>query len=265
MNIYRGCSHGCIYCDSRSECYRIENFEDIVVKTNAVDLLRKELATKRNKGTIGTGAMSDPYIPTEKEYKLTRNALEVIAQRRFPVHITTKSNLVLRDIDIISEINKIYASVSITITTTDDELAKKIEPFAPLPSDRLKAIGILATLGVTVGITMMPILPFIEDNIENIADIVRKAKEYGVGYIYPAFGVTLRDRQREYYYDKLDNLFPGLKSKYEKKFGNYYSCSANNIKKLKQTFYEECNKYDISTSMPSYENKVSQVQLSIFD
>ncbi|MBC2580041.1 radical SAM protein [Clostridium sp. DJ247] len=262
MNIYRGCQHGCIYCDSRSECYRIDDFEDIIIKINAVELLKKELSRKRVKGTIGTGAMSDPYMPIENKYKLTQKALKVIADNKYPVHIITKSNLVLRDVDILQEINNIYASVAITITTADDLLARKVEPWVCASSDRFKAIGILSTLGICVGITMMPILPFIQDNEKNIIEIIKMAKEYGAKFICPSFGMTLRDRQREYYYSRLDELFPGIRNKYEKKFGNNYGCNANNVVKLKNTFYESCEKYGISTKMPSYEKKLSEVQLS---
>lgn len=265
MNIYRGCEHQCIYCDSRSECYCIENFRDLLVKVNAIELLRRELASKRKKGTVGTGAMGDPYTPSEKKFGLTRKALEVINEFRYPVHIITKSNLVLRDIELLQEINRIYASVCITITTADDDLAAKIEPFAPSPTERFKALGILSTSGICTSIAMMPILPFIEDNVENIVEIVRRADDYGVKHIVPAFGMTLRDRQRAYYYDKLDAAFPGLRQRYEKKFGAYYNCSGNNSKKLSDAFKEECSKYKISTKMPSYDQKVSAVQLSLID
>lgn len=264
FNIYRGCEHQCIYCDSRSECYKIENFNDLIVKINAPELLRKELLSKRNKGTVGTGAMGDPYTMTEKKYALTRKCLEIISELHYPVNIITKSNLILRDIDILQEINKIYASVAITITTQDDDLARKIEPFAPPSTDRFKALGILSTLGICTSITMMPILPFIEDNEENIAEIVKKASYYGVKHIVPWLGMSLRDRQRNYYYDKLDELFPneGVSRKYDKKFGNSYRCSANNSKKLWAILSENCNKYGISLKMPSYEEKLTSVQLS---
>lgn len=265
MNIYRGCQHGCIYCDSRSSCYQIENFDDIIVKINAIDLLKKELLHKRIKGTVGTGAMSDPYIPIEKDYKLTMQALKVIADYRYPVHITTKSNLILRDIDILQEINKIFASVAITITTIDDDLSKRVEPYAPTSTERFQAIGILSTLGISVGITMMPILPFIEDNEENIVGIVKSASEYGAKFIYPALGMTLREGQREYYYNKLDRLFPGLKEKYQRKYGNKYSCSINNYTRIKNAFYEACNKYGMTTKVPTYDNKVTAVQMSLFE
>lgn len=265
FNIYRGCEHKCIYCDSRSECYGIENFDDLIVKTNAVELLKKELASKRSKGTVGTGAMGDPYTMSEKKYKLTRKALEVISDSNYPVHIITKNNLILRDIEILQEINKIYASVAMTITTTDNELAKKIEPFAPSPIDRMKALGILSMVGICTSITMMPILPFIEDTKENIIDIVKKANYYGVKHIIPWLGMSLRDRQRAYYYNKLDSIFPGIREKYEKRFGYTYNCSVNNYKKLLDILHEACDKYNISLKMPTYEHKLSSVQLNLFD
>jgi len=265
LNIYRGCQHGCIYCDSRSECYKIENFDDIIVKINAPELLRKQISKKRKRATIGTGSMSDAYIPIEKEYKLTRKAVEIIAEFKFPFHTTTKSNLVLRDIDLLQDISRTYASVAFTLTTVDDELAKKIEPYAPLPSERLKAMGILSTLGIETGVTMMPILPYIEDNEQNIYNIVKFSALSGAKFIYPSFGMTLRDRQREYYYKKLDENFGGLKEKYQKRFKNRYGCGVNRYKRLKEVFYEACQKYNISLDLHTYEGKISKMQLSIFD
>ncbi|AOZ78205.1 SPL family radical SAM protein [Clostridium pasteurianum] len=265
FNSYRDCQHQCIYCDSRSECYGIENFDDLIVKINSAELLRKELSSKRKKGTIGTGAMGDPYTPAEKKYELTRKALKVISDYNYPVHLITKSNLVLRDIDILQEINKIYASVAITITTTNDDLARKVEPFASPATDRLKALGVLSKAGIVTSITMMPILPFIEDNEENIINIVNRAAHYGVNHIVPWLGMSLRDRQRAYYYSKLDSMFPGIRKKYEKSFGYKYSCSVNNYKKLSNILQEACNKYNISLKMPSYEHKLSSVQLNLFD
>lgn len=165
MNLYRGCQHQCIYCDSRSECYQIENFDtEVLVKANAIELLEKELARKRVKGTIGTGSMNDPYMPLEGDVNLTGRALKVIARFGFPVHIMTKSGLVLRDLDTLCEINTRFAAVSFTITAADDELAKKLEPGAPLVSARFEAMKTLSDHGIHTGITMMPILPFIEDD-----------------------------------------------------------------------------------------------------
>ena len=264
MNLYRGCQHQCIYCDTRSECYQIENFQnEILIKENAVELLRKELASKRIKSTIGLGAMNDPYMPLETEYNLTGKCLEIIAEFRFPVHIITKSNLVLKDLEILKKINRVYAAISFTITTADDELAKILEPGAPIPSERFKAMKKLSDNGILVGIVMMPILPFIQDNVENITGIIEKAHRNGVKYIIPSFGMTLRDRQRTYYYKKLDEYFPGLKQKYIHKFGNNYQCSVNNYSKLKQTFDELCKKYGISKRIISFQKDTSE-QLEIF-
>jgi len=220
MNLYRGCEHQCIYCDSRSECYQIENFADVLVKVNAISLLRKELASKRVKGIVGTGSMNDPYQRVERLYNLTGRALRVIAEYGFPVHVITKSDLVLKDLDALREINRVQATVSYTITTADDALAKKLEPGAPLVSARFKAMSILAANGIHTGITMMPILPFIEDNVENISRIVSKGVQCGATYVIPWFGMSMRDRQRAYYYAKLDELFPGLRRRYERRYGN---------------------------------------------
>ena len=210
INIYRGCMHRCIYCDSRSECYQVNNFEhDIEVKVNAIDLLRKELASKKDKLVIGFGAMSDPYIPIEIEYQLTRKALELLKEFNQGAFILTKSDLVLRDLDLLTDINNRYsAKVAFTITTYDDEVAKKIEPYSPLPSERYKAMRILANAGIEVGIMMSPLLPFILNNEDNIRNIIKQAKENGASFIIPGFGVTLRDRQREYYYQQLDQHYP---------------------------------------------------------
>lgn len=206
--------------------------------------------------------MSDPYTRSERHYQLTRGCLEAIAKYRFPIHITTKSNLILRDIDILQEINKIYASVAITITTTDDKLAKIVEPGASSSRDRLKALGILSELGIHTSITMMPILPFLEDTEENILDIVNKANYYGVKNIVPWLGMSLRDRQRDYYYKKLDKHFPGIREKYEKSYGDRYSCSTKNIKRLSYVLSNACSKYGISLKMPTYQSEVTAVQLS---
>ncbi len=253
MNLYRGCQHRCIYCDSRSECYQIENFDgEVLVKANAIELLRKELSRKRKKGTIGTGSMNDPYMPVEEKLNLTGRALKVIAQFGFSVHVLTKSDLVLRDLDTLVKINQVYAAVSFTITTADDGLGKKVEPGAPKVSARLKAMQILAEHGIYTGITMMPILPYIEDNEENIAAIVYKAHQHGAAYIIPSFGMTLRDRQRMYYYQQLDQLFPGLRRHYQARYGNQYSCVPGNGERLAQVFYGLCEDYDIPTRITPY-------------
>ncbi len=254
MNLYRGCQHQCIYCDSRSECYQIEDFNhDVLVKANAVELLRRELAGKRVVGTIGTGSMNDPYMPLEAEVRLTRRALEVIAEFGFPVHAITKSDLVLRDIDLLEDIRrKTYAAVTFTVTTADDDLSRKLEPGAPVSSRRLAALRTLNLRGLLTGITLMPVLPFIEDNEENIRQIVTLAAENGARYILPAFGMTLRDRQRAYYYAKLDRLFPGLRTRYEKAFGERYSASVQNAGRLGKVFNDLCREVGIATKMPVF-------------
>jgi DNA repair photolyase len=254
MNLYRGCQHQCIYCDSRSECYQIEDFDhEVLVKANAIEVLRRELAGKRVVGTIGTGSMNDPYMPLEVETRLTRRALEVVAEFGFPVHAITKSDLVLRDLDLLKEISRrTYAAVTFTVTTADDTLSKRLEPGAPVSSLRLAALRSLSRGGLLTGITMMPVLPFIEDNQENIQNIVTLAAENGARYILPAFGMTLRDRQRATYYDNLDRLFPGLHARYEKAFGERYSAPAQNAGRLGIMFNDLCREYGIATKMPVF-------------
>ena len=261
MNIYRGCEHQCIYCDSRSECYQIDNFKDVLVKVNALELLEKELPRKRTRGTIGTGSMSDPYTPAEKRYNLTGRALEIIARHGFPLHAITKSDLVVRDLEALRQINRALAVVSFTLTTVDDKLARKLEPGAPLPSARLRAMAALAAAGIHTGVTLMPVLPFIEDTAENILAIVRRAKEHGASYLIPGFGVTLRDRQRAYYYDQLDRLFPDLRPQYEKRFGERYSADARNAARLDQVFRAECDRLGLATCVPKYEPIAEQLPL----
>ncbi|MBD3329146.1 radical SAM protein [Candidatus Dojkabacteria bacterium] len=259
MNLYRGCEHQCIYCDSRSECYKIDDFNNTEVKINAAELLQKELKSKRIKGTIGFGAMSDTYAPVEARYKLTRKCLEIIAALKFPIHILTKSALVVRDLDLIKSISSEFAAISFTLTTADDTLAKIVEPKAALSSARFSAMKKLAKAGIYTGITMMPVLPFLEDNLNNISAIVESAAESGASYIIPAFGMTLRGRQREYYYQKLDESFPGMKMRYVKKFGNSYSCGVDNYRLLRDRFEELCHRYGIVTRIDIYE------PVSVFD
>jgi len=264
MNLYRGCQHRCIYCDSRSECYRLDTFDDrVLVKANGIDLLREELARKRVKGAIGTGSMNDPYMPLEAQVNLTGRALAVIAQFGFPVHVMTKSDLVLRDVDTLCQVNRVYAAVSFTITTVDDDLGKKLEPGAPLVSRRFEAMQELAACGIYTGVTMMPILPFIEDNEENVTQIVEKAHAHGASYIIPWFGMTLRDRQRLYYYERLDELFPGLRAKYERRFGEQYNCQANDARHLYETLGRLCDEYGIATRIRPYSPETGE-QLSLF-
>ena len=264
MNLYRGCEHHCIYCDSRSECYQIEDFDgELLVKANAIELLRRELAAKRVKGTVGTGAMQDPYTPSEHKLNMTGQALAVIAQWRYPVHIITKSDMVVRDLGTLVEINKVHASVCFTVTTADDALGKKVEPGAPLVSDRFRAAKALADRGIQVGITLMPVLPYIEDNEDNIRAIMAQAHAHGVSYVVPWMGMSIRRGQREYFYKKLDELFPGLRRKYERRYGDQYECPSDNAAALYRLFHELRARYGIATDVRHYGVKQPE-QLSLF-
>ena len=253
LNLYRGCEHQCIYCDSRSECYGIENFRDVLVKVNAIDLLQKELASKRIKGTVSFGSMSDPYTRAELKYGLTHAALEVLARMGFPAHLNTKSTLIERDIDLLAEVNRVHCSVCFSITTTDDDLARKVEPGAPSSSERFAAMRALAQRGIPVGVSMMPILPFLEDQPGNIAAIVEQTAAHGGTFIVPWLGMSLRDRQREYYYEQLERLFPGLKEKYVRQYGEKYGAATPNAALLGKVFAEACAKYGIATRVKRYE------------
>lgn len=270
MNIYKGCSHGCIYCDSRSECYRIENFDTVRAKKNAIEIIERELSSKRRKGVVGTGAMSDPYNPFEEKYKLTRESLKLIDRYEFGIAIATKSSLITRDIDILKSIGRHSPVLAkITITTSDDNLSRIIEPSAPLSSERFKALEKLSSNNVFSGILLMPILPFIEDNINNIGNIIVKANEAGVKFIYPAFGMTLRQNQRTYYYNKLDQNFPGLKDRYISTYKNNYQCSSLYAKNLWNFFKKECDKRNIIYKMKDiikiYKEDYKNPQISFFD
>lgn len=250
MNIYKGCSHGCIYCDSRSECYRVENFDEIRAKENALALIERELKSKRRKGVIGTGAMSDPYNPHEKELRLTRGALELINKFRFGIAIATKSALITRDIDLLRQIQSHSpVLVKITVTAADDDLCRKIETNVNPASQRFDALKELTGQGIFAGILLMPVLPFIEDTEENICRIIQLAKENNAAFIYPAFGVTLRQNQRAWFYKKLDQHFPGIKQKYIKQFGSTYECHSPNADQLQHLLQSECEKYSILCKM----------------
>ena len=264
MNLYRGCQHRCIYCDSRSQCYGIDRFDqDVLVKTNAIDRLRDELPRKRTKGTIGTGSMNDPYMPIEKHEKLTERALKAIAEFRFPVHVLTKSDLVLRDIDLLQQISQVYTAVSFTITTADDKLGKQVEPGAPPPSARLRAIEQLAARGIYTGVLMMPVLPFLQDNEANIRDLVKRAADSGAGYILASFGVTLRDRQRVYFYKELDRRFPGMSQRYQRAFGSDYFAPIQEYDHLKTVFKEVCAEVGMARRIRPF-SQAQAKQLSLF-
>ena len=224
MNLYRGCSHGCIYCDSRSSCYHIDDFDIVRSKENALNILKQELIKKKTKGVIGIGSMSDTYNPMERKYEITKGALELISKYNYGVAIDTKSDLILRDLDILKEINsKNNVIVKFTITTPNDELSKIIEPNVCKTSKRLNAIKTLSDNGIFTGIMMNPTLPFITDNEDDIKKLVKLAYEHGAKFIHTYMSVTLRDNQRDYYFQKLDKHFPNLKEKYIKAYGERYN------------------------------------------
>ena len=269
MNIYRGCPHGCIYCDSRSLCYQIEDFDNVRAKQDALRIIRDDLLKKRKRGVVATGAMSDPYNPLEAEHKLTRNALELLNAYRFGVAIATKSNLIVRDAPVLQDIQAHSpVLIKITITTHDDTLCRIIEPHAPVSSDRFSAVKALSDSGIYTGILMMPLLPFIEDTEENIINIVRKAKENGARFIYPAIGMTLRAGNREYFYKQLDTRFPGIKEKYIQQYGGRYYCTAPGVKRLWHIFAGECQRLELRYAMKDiiidYKRGYTAEQLNLF-
>ncbi len=251
MNIYRGCSHGCIYCDSRSECYHIENFDTVRAKDNALEIIEKDLKSRRSRGVVAQGAMSDPYNPLEENLCLTRSTLELLDRYGYGASLTTKSPLITRDKDILKRISK-HSSVivKITLTCACDALSNKVEPRVAPSSARFGALKELTAEGIFAGVLMMPLLPFINDTRENILSIVKKAKEADAKFIFPSFGVTLRANQREYFFKQLDMLFPGLKEKYKKTYGYEYSCTSLNYKSLYSTFTAACKNAGILYKMP---------------
>jgi DNA repair photolyase len=283
MNIYKGCCHGCIYCDSRSDCYRISDFDTVRAKYNALAILREELHHKQRRavnrssyvqtrtGVIATGSMSDPYNPYEEKYELTRMALELIHTYHFGVAIATKSALITRGIDILSKI-KTHSPVicKMTITASDDELSKKLEPGVSVSSKRFQAIHQLSKEGIFAGILMMPLLPYLTDTPENVLAIIHRAKECGARFIYPFFGLTLRSGQREYFYDRLDTLFPGsgLKSTYLRLYGSSYECRSPRVKELSALFTRECRNlgilYRMEDIIKAYRSDYEYQQLSFF-
>lgn len=270
MNLYRGCSHGCIYCDSRSNCYHIENFDLVRGKENALYILEQELSKKRKKGIIGIGSMSDTYNPLEKEYEQTRGALKLISKYGFGVSIDTKSDLILRDIDLLKEINsKNNVIIKFTITTPNDELSKIIELNVCISSKRLQAIKILSDNGIFTGIMMNPMLPFITDKEEDIRYLVKLAYQNGAKFIHTYMGMTLRENQREYYFYKLDQHFIGIKEKYIKYYGDKYNCIVPNYKRLYKVFTDECIKYgilyDMKDIIKAYKKEIkSNEQITLF-
>ena len=273
MNIDRGCTHGCIYCDSRSKCYGFKHeFEDIEVKINAPQLLEKALKSKRKKCMIGTGAMCDPYLHIEENLKLTRKCLELIDQYEYGVAVQTKSTRVLRDMDLLKSINdKTRAVVQMTMTTYDETLCKILEPNVSTTKERFETLLQFKEAGIPTVVWLTPILPLINDTEENIRGILEYCVEAGVkGIICFGMGVTLRDGNREYFYKALDKHFPGIKNKYIRTYGNAYDIPSPNNKKLLEIFKEVCVKngmmYQIKECFQYlHEFPEKYEQMSLFD
>ncbi|MBR6897308.1 MAG: radical SAM protein [Lachnospiraceae bacterium] len=273
MNIYRGCSHGCIYCDSRSRCYQFDHpFEDIEVKQNAPELLEQALKSKKKKCMIGTGSMSDPYMHCEEQLQLTRKCLEIIRKYEFGVTMITKSDRILRDIDLLDEINRsAKCVVQMTLTTYDDELCKIIEPNVCNTKRRIKVLEEMQKRGIPTVVWITPILPFINDTEENITSILNECARVGVkGIIDFGMGLTLREGDREYYYQALDKHFPGLKEKYIETYGNAYELPSPNARELRNILKKICKENGILSTPEecfSYMNELPEKysQMSIFD
>ncbi|MDY5964808.1 MAG: radical SAM protein [Peptostreptococcus porci] len=275
MNLFRGCTHGCIYCDSRSKCYQMNHrFEDIEVKENGIILLEESLKRKRKKCMVGLGSMTDPYIREELQLNYTRKALELINRYGFGVTLITKSANVLRDLDLLKEINsKTKCVIQMTLTTYDEELCKKIEPNVSTTKERVEVLKILRDEGIPTVVWLTPILPFINDTKENILGILNYCKEANVfGIICFGMGLTLRDGNREYFYYQLDKQFPNLKEKYIREYGNSYVANSKNNKTLTALFHEFCEQHNIVHDneaifnyLKLFEEKNCSKQISFFD
>ena len=248
MNLYRGCQHGCIYCDSRSRCYRMDHrFEDVAVKINAPQLLELALKRKRRPCMIATGAMSDPYTPPEGELLLTRQALELVERSGCGIAIQTKSDLILRDMDLLQRIHsRSKAVVQLTLTTMDDRLCGLIEPNVCPTSRRIEVLKEFQAAGIPTVVWLCPILPWLNDTEENIRGIVESCADAGVkGIIHFGMGLTLRDGSREHYYTQLDRKFPGLKERTIRTYGSAYELRSPHARELEELFHRLCAKYGI--------------------
>lgn len=275
MNLYRGCTHGCIYCDSRSRCYQMEHaFEDIEVKENALELLEKALLSKKKRCMIGTGAMTDPYIPLEENLRMTRGALEIIERHGFGVAIQTKSCRILRDLDILKKIHdKGKAVVQMTLTTHEDTLCRILEPNVSVTSERVAALKQFRDAGIPTVVWLCPILPYINDTRENIEGILQSCIEAEVkGILCFNMGLTLREGNREYFYEKLDRHFPGMKQRYIRSFGNAYELNSHRNEELMRLFHRTCekagilhDKREIFAYLHGFPEKEPDEQISFFD
>ena len=251
VNLYRGCCHGCIYCDSRSSCYQVHAFDTVRCKRDALRLMEAELRAKRSRGIVGMGAMSDPYNPFERQARLTRGALELLARHGFGAAVITKSDLVARDAGLLAEIARLQPALAgITITAAQDRLSRLVEPGVCPTSARFAALEKLRAAGVFAGVLLMPVLPFLEDDLENILGIVRCAKDCGASFVYAMMGVTLRGNQRAWFYDRLDERFPGVSRRYERTFGEATLCLSPRSRELSAALGAACLEAGIPFQMP---------------
>jgi DNA repair photolyase len=271
MNLYRGCTHGCIYCDSRSTCYKMQHsFEDIEVKINAPALLEDALRRKRRPCMIGTGSMCDPYLPLERELELTKRCFEIVERYGFGLSMITKSDLILRDLPLLRRINEATKCVvQMTLTTYDEDLCRILEPNVASTRRRAEVLNILHDNGIPTVVWLSPILPWINDTEENLRGLLDYCIEAGVyGILFFGFGVTLRDGDREYFYKKLDEHFPGLKDRYIKKYGNAYEVRSDRDDYLTGIFQEVCRKngirfgnHEIFEYLHTFESKDHQLSM----
>jgi len=270
MNIYRGCTHGCIYCDSRSKCYQMKHdFEDIEIKRNAPEILENQLKKRRKPSMIFTGAMTDPYIHLEEKFQYMRKCLQAIDRQGFGVTILTKSTRILRDLDILKKINyKTKCVVQMTLTTFDEDLCRQLEPNVSTTAERVAALEIFRDARIPTVVWLGPFLPFINDDEENFKGILDYCVRAGIkGVICFGIGMTLREGSRDYFYQKLDQHFPGLKEQYIQKYGNQYECSSPNYQKLNKMLKETCKEHgillheDTFAYMYEFESKFGQMSL----
>ena len=264
MNLYRGCRHGCIYCDSRSACYRMEHpFEDIEVKQNALILLEDALRRKRRPCMIATGSMSDPYTPPEEELRYTRRALELILQYGFGMTLLTKSSLVLRDLDLLQRINsQTKCVVQMTLTTWEESLCRILEPNVSITAERFAALMKLKEAGIPTVVWLCPILPFLNDTAENINRLLDCCEQAGVrGIVQFGMGVTLRQGNREYFYRHLDRHFPGLKERYIRTYGNAYVLESPNSRDLLELLHRRCRDAGILHDNPSVFRYLQEMEI----
>lgn len=274
INVYRGCTHGCIYCDSRSTCYQMDHpFEDVAVKVNAPELLEDALRRKRQRCMVGTGSMCDPYLPLEAETRLTRRCLEVILRQGCGVSLLTKSDLVLRDLDLLAEISRrTKAVVCTTFTTFDEDLCAVLEPNVCTTRRRFEMLRQMHQAGVRTGVWLCPILPFLNDSEENLRGLLAYCFAAGVEVIVNfGMGVTLRDGDRQYFYAQLDRHFPGLRERYVQTFGDRYQCLSPNAPRLTRMLREACRERKVLCEpeaamawLSAFEDRQAGEQLNLF-